>query len=80
MMMRFWLPVTRKIWPCQANELGYVAVSPRMEDSGSLIDAMIFANRILGFINAPAPMQRLGANFQNTSVDMGVSGKARYTV
>ena len=34
------------------------------------MDAMIFANRILGFINAPALMQRVVGKFQNSSVDM----------
>jgi aspartate aminotransferase len=53
------------------ERIGYIAVSPRMEDNGGLIDAMIFANRILGFINAPAIMQRLVAKFQRTSVDIG---------
>ena len=32
---------------------------------------MIFANRILGFINAPALMQRLVGGFQRNSVDIG---------
>jgi aspartate aminotransferase len=31
---------------------------------------MIFANRILGFINAPALMQRLVCKFQKNSVDV----------
>ncbi len=31
---------------------------------------MIFANRILGFINAPALMQRLVGRFQKNSVDV----------
>jgi aspartate aminotransferase len=53
------------------ERIGYIAISPRMENNGSLIDAMIFANRILGFINAPALMQRLVAKFQRTSVDIG---------
>lgn len=53
------------------ERIGYIAVSPLMEDGGSLIDAMIFANRILGFINAPAIMQRLVAKFQRISVDIG---------
>lgn len=53
------------------ERIGYIAVSPRMEDQRDLIDAMIFANRILGFINAPALMQRVVAKFQGTSVDIG---------
>ncbi|MGA2106773.1 MAG: pyridoxal phosphate-dependent aminotransferase [Syntrophorhabdales bacterium] len=52
------------------ERIGYIAVSPRVEDKG-LIDAMIFANRILGFINAPALMQRLVGRYQKNSVDVG---------
>jgi aspartate aminotransferase len=51
------------------ERIGYIAVSPRIEDKG-LIDAMIFANRILGFINAPALMQRLVGRYQKNSVDV----------
>ena len=51
------------------ERIGYIAASPRIEDQG-LIDAMIFANRILGFINAPALMQRLVGRYQKNSVDV----------
>ncbi len=57
------------------ERIGYIAVSPRIADRKPLIDAMIFANRILGFINAPALMQRLVGKFQKNSVD--VSGYRR---
>lgn len=39
------------------DRIGYAAVSPRCEDAGALFDGMVFANRTLGFINAPATMQ-----------------------
>ncbi len=52
------------------ERIGYIAVSPRIGDERPLIDAMIFANRILGFINAPALMQRLVGRFQKNSVDV----------
>ena len=45
-------------------------MSPRIKNVRSLIDATIFANRILGFINAPAIMQRVVAKFQRSSVDI----------
>ena len=51
------------------ERIGYIAASPRIEDQG-LIDAMIFANRILGFIKAPALMQRLVGRYQKNSVDV----------
>lgn len=52
------------------ERIGYISISPRIPNDKSLIDAMIFANRILGFINAPALMQRLVAGLQMNSVDI----------
>jgi aspartate aminotransferase len=52
------------------ERIGYIAASPRIADARPMIDAMIFANRILGFINAPALMQRLVGKFQKNSVDV----------
>jgi aspartate aminotransferase len=52
------------------ERIGYIAVSPQIENERTLIDAMIFANRILGFINAPALMQRVVAGFQKNSVNI----------
>jgi aspartate aminotransferase len=50
------------------ERIGYVAVSPLCEEAEELISAIIFANRILGFVNAPALMQRLVAPLQRNSV------------
>jgi aspartate aminotransferase len=52
------------------ERIGYIAISPRVVHGRSLIDAAIFANRILGFINAPALMQRVVGKFQRNSVDI----------
>jgi aspartate aminotransferase len=52
------------------ERIGYVAASPLIRNGRALMDAMIFANRILGFINAPAMMQRLVGKFQENSVDV----------
>ena len=51
------------------ERIGYIAVSPLISER-ALVDAMIFANRILGFINAPALMQRLVGRYQKNSVDL----------
>jgi aspartate aminotransferase len=53
------------------ERIGYVAVSPLCEDADELISALVFANRILGFVNAPALMQRLVAPLQRNSVNVG---------
>jgi aspartate aminotransferase len=52
------------------ERIGHIAASPSIKNIKPLMDAMIFANRILGFINAPALMQRLVVKFQHTSVDI----------
>jgi aspartate aminotransferase len=50
------------------ERIGYIAVSPLCEDAEELISALIFANRTLGFVNAPALMQRLVAPLQRNSI------------
>ena len=52
------------------ERIGYIIASPRITNLKPLMDAMIFSNRILGFINAPALMQRLVSRFQKNSVDI----------
>jgi aspartate aminotransferase len=52
------------------ERIGYVAVSPECEETHDLVSALVFANRILGFVNAPALMQRLVADLQRKSVDL----------
>jgi len=48
------------------ERIGYVAINPQYAGAEEIIGAMIFANRTLGYVNAPALMQRLlpltGAN------------------
>ena len=50
------------------ERIGYVAVSPQCEEADELIAALVFCNRTLGFVNAPALMQRLIAPLQRNSV------------
>jgi len=52
------------------ERIGYLAVSPFCEEVDELISAMVFALRTLGFVNAPALMQRLVAPLQRNSVNM----------
>ena len=53
------------------ERIGFAAVSPRMPDAGLTVDGLIFANRVLGFVNAPALMQRAAAALQGVAVDIG---------
>lgn len=51
------------------ERIGYLAVNPRMATAMQFIEGAVFCNRTLGFVNAPALMQRLVAGLQNVSVD-----------
>lgn len=52
------------------ERIGYVAISPLAEGKEELADAMAFSNRTLGFVNAPALMQRLVGKLRDVSVDI----------
>ncbi|HBF36185.1 MAG TPA: pyridoxal phosphate-dependent aminotransferase, partial [Firmicutes bacterium] len=46
------------------ERIGYVAFNPQIPEAELMFSALVFANRILGFVNAPALMQRLVAGLQ----------------
>ncbi len=52
------------------ERIGYLAANPRMATSGLFMEGAVFSNRVLGFVNAPALMQRLVAKLQDESVDI----------
>jgi aspartate aminotransferase len=51
------------------ERIGYIAANPAMSDVEQFIAACIFANRILGFVNAPAFFQRVVAASWDCPVD-----------
>ncbi|MDH5753482.1 MAG: pyridoxal phosphate-dependent aminotransferase, partial [Deltaproteobacteria bacterium] len=51
------------------ERVGYVAVSPECAEAQRLIGALTLANRILGFVNAPALIQRVLPLLDGASVD-----------
>lgn len=59
------------------ERIGYVAVHPKCADSENLMSGLIFCNRVLGFVNAPALIQRAVKNIQNISVDADLYRKKR---
>ncbi|MCG6930949.1 MAG: pyridoxal phosphate-dependent aminotransferase [Desulfofustis sp.] len=59
------------------ERIGYLAVHPDADDKADLISAMTLATRILGFVNAPAFIQRVVAQLQDVSVDSTVYEKRR---
>ncbi|OHB26070.1 MAG: aspartate aminotransferase [Desulfuromonadaceae bacterium GWB2_53_15] len=52
------------------ERIGYLAANPRMDTVMQFMEGAIFSNRVLGFVNAPALMQRLVAKLQDESVDI----------
>ncbi|MBK5276065.1 MAG: pyridoxal phosphate-dependent aminotransferase [Desulfuromonadales bacterium] len=52
------------------ERIGYLAANPRMDTAMQFMEGAVFSNRVLGFVNAPALMQRLVAKLQDESVDI----------
>ncbi len=59
------------------ERIGFLAVHPEITDKAALLGAMTLANRILGFVNAPALMQRAVARLQDASVDNSIYARRR---
>jgi aspartate aminotransferase len=54
------------------ERLGYLVVHPGADEVKGLMGGLVLANRILGFVNAPALMQRVVTHLQGVCVDVGV--------
>ena len=52
------------------ERIGYIAVNPACEEKSELTDAFIYCTRVLGFVNAPALMQRAIENVLDTTIDL----------
>jgi aspartate aminotransferase len=50
------------------ERIGYLAINPAIKEVETVVDAAILCNRILGFVNAPALMQRVIVNLQGAQV------------
>jgi len=59
------------------ERIGYIAASPKIEVCDKLMAAIIFNNRTLGFVNAPAFSQRVVAKAINASVDSNIYKERR---
>jgi aspartate aminotransferase len=61
------------------ERIGYIAVHPGITEKSALLAAMTLANRILGFVNAPALMQRVVSELQGVTVDTSIYARRRQT-
>lgn len=59
------------------ERIGYIAVNPDYRSRKEFIDGVTFANRTLGFVNAPALMQRIVAKLQHETVDVAAYRRKR---
>ena len=59
------------------ERIGYIAVHPEVSERQELREALVFCNRILGFVNAPAMMQKILPRLGNARVDVSFYEKLR---
>jgi aspartate aminotransferase len=59
------------------ERIGFIAINPAATHKTELVAGMTVANRILGFVNAPALMQRVVACMQGMSVEISEYARKR---
>jgi len=59
------------------ERIGYIAVHPGCSQQGELVDGLIFCNRTLGYVNAPALMQNIVRHLQMVTVSVAEYQKKR---
>jgi len=52
------------------ERIGFIAVHPDYDGKAELMDGLVFCNRTLGFVNAPALMQHIVKNLQSVTIDV----------
>jgi aspartate aminotransferase len=59
------------------DRIGYAAVHPDCGDSKDVAGGIIYGNRVLGFVNAPALLQHLVRNIQGVTISVAQYQKRR---
>jgi aspartate aminotransferase len=59
------------------ERIGYIAVSPAIGQKADVLAALTYATRVLGYVNAPALMQRIVAELTEERVDVGVYARRK---
>jgi aspartate aminotransferase len=62
------------------ERIGHLAVHPEIDEKEQLLPALGLANRILGFMNAPAIMQRVVGAYPDGSVDISLYTQRRESI
>ena len=59
------------------ERIGYASVNPEMTYADDILQGMVICNRVLGYVNAPAFMQRAITHLLEDSVDISIYQKKR---
>jgi len=59
------------------ERIGYIAVGPEAADAGEIVAGLVMCNRTLGFVNAPALMQRVVSRLTEIRVDIAPYARRR---
>ena len=59
------------------ERIGYVVANPHVSERGMIIAGLVICNRVLGYVNAPALMQRAISLLLEESVDVSLYQKKR---
>ena len=59
------------------ERIGYAALNPNIDERSLISAGLVLSNRILGFVNAPALMQRAVNSLLGVSIDVGIYQKKR---
>ncbi len=59
------------------ERMGYIATNPEADDIDTLMNGLIYCNRVLGYVNAPALFQKIIAKAIDSSVDINIYKERR---
>ena len=59
------------------ERIGYAAISPEADGADAIAAGLVFCNRVLGFVNAPAFLQKVVADNLDAAVDAAVYTEKR---
>lgn len=59
------------------ERLGYIATNPKADDFSTLMNGLIYCNRVLGYVNAPSLFQKVIAKSIDATVDINIYKERR---
>jgi aspartate aminotransferase len=59
------------------ERIGYIAVNPEISAKDDVVNGLVYCARVLGFVNAPALMQRIVAELTDAKVDVSIYARRK---